>query len=183
MDAGAWVVGTVARLDPVKDLGTLVAAVAEAARLGAAVTLAVIGDGPERAALEAAAQAHGVAARVRFLGHRDDARALVAGVDVFANSSTSEGVSLTLLEAMAAERPIVATRVGGTPEVVVDGETGRLVPARDPAAFAAALLDVAADPARARAWGVAGRGRLLQHFTLDEMVRRYLEVYGGDAAA
>lgn len=177
----AWVVGTVARLDPVKDLGTLVAAVAEAARVRPTVRLAVIGEGPERVALEATAHALGVAARVRFLGHRDDARALVAGVDVFANSSTSEGISLTLLEAMAAELPVVATRVGGTPEVVMDGETGRLAPARNPGALSAALLDVAADSARARNWGAAGRARLLQHFTIDEMVRRYAAVYLGDA--
>jgi len=183
VEPGAWVIGTVARLDPVKDLGTLVAAVAETARVRPYVCLAVIGDGPERAALEAAAQALGVSGRVRFLGHRDDARVLVAGVDVFANSSTSEGISLTLLEAMAAEQPIVATRVGGTPEVVVDGETGRLAPARDPAAFAAALLDTAADPARAARWGAAGRARLLQHFTIDEMVRRYVAVYRGAPAS
>lgn len=175
--AGDWVVGTVARLDPVKDLGTLIAAVAQASQVRPSLCLAVIGDGPERAALEAAVQASGAAGRVRFLGHRDDARALIAGVDVFANSSTSEGVSLTLLEAMAAELPIVATGVGGTPEVVVDGVTGRLAPARDAAAFAAALLDVSGDAARARAWGAAGRHRLLQHFTIDEMVRRYLAVY------
>ncbi len=108
-------------------------------------------------------------------------RALLAGVDVFANSSTSEGISLTLLEAMAAELPIVATGVGGTPEVVVAGETGLLAPARDAAGFAAALVEASADPARARRWGVAGRQRLLAHFTLDEMLRRYEEVYRGTA--
>ncbi len=179
----ACVVGTVARLDPVKDLGTLVTAVAQAGRVNPSVRLVVVGDGPERAALERAAHAHGATGRVQFLGHRDDARAILAGVDVFANSSTSEGISLTLLEAMAAELPIVATSVGGTPEVVVDGETGRLAPARDAAGLAAALLDVAGDPARARAWGRAGRQRLLQYFTIDEMVRRYAAVYRGESEA
>ncbi len=175
------VVGTIARLDPVKDLGTLVAAVAEAGRVNPRIRLVVVGDGPERAALEGAVQAHGASARVRFLGHRDDARAVIAGVDVFANSSTSEGISLTLLEAMAAELPVVATRVGGTPEVVIDGETGRLAPARDAGGLAATLLDVAGDQARARVWGRAGRQRLLQHFTIDEMVRRYAAVYRGES--
>lgn len=179
----ACVVGTVARLDPVKDLGTLVTAVAQAGRVNPSVRLVVVGDGPERAALERTAHAHGATGRVQFLGHRDDARAILAGVDVFANSSTSEGISLTLLEAMAAELPIVATSVGGTPEVVVDGETGRLAPARDAAGLAAALLDVAGDPARARAWGRAGRQRLLQYFTIDEMVRRYAAVYRGESEA
>ena len=179
--AEACVVGTVARLDPVKDLGTLVAAVAEAGRVNPSIRLVIVGDGPERANLERAVQAHGATGRVQFLGHRDDARAIIAGMDVFANSSTSEGISLTLLEAMAAELPIVATSVGGTPEVVVDGETGRLAPARDAVGFAAALLDAVGDLTRARAWGSAGRQRLLQHFTIDEMVRRYAAVYRGES--
>lgn len=171
------VVGAVARLDPVKDLGLLIEAVVLAARANPRLRLAIIGDGPERATLEQIIRRLDAGTRVRLFGHRDDARALLAGVDVFANCSTSEGISLTLLEAMAAELPIVATRVGGTPEVVVDHETGRLAPARDADAFAAALADTAGDPARARAWGLAGRRRLLAHFTLDEMVRRYEDVY------
>lgn len=171
------VVATVARLDPVKDLGVLVRAVARAARRVPALRLVLLGDGPERAAIEAAVAREGAGDRVRLLGHRDDARALLPGVDIFANTSTSEGISLTLLEAMAAELPIVATRVGGTPEVVVDRETGRLVPARDADAVADALADVASDAVRRRAWGAAGRARLLAHFTIDEMVRRYERVY------
>jgi glycosyltransferase involved in cell wall biosynthesis len=173
----AFVIGAVARLDPVKDLGTLVDAVATAARSQPRVQLAIVGDGPERERLDDVIGRTGAAPHVRLLGHRDDVRALLPGFDLFANSSTSEGISLTLLEAMAAELPIVATRVGGTPEVVVDGETGRLVPARDAGAFAAALLETFADPARARSWGLAGRRRLLEHFTIDEMVRRYEAVY------
>jgi glycosyltransferase involved in cell wall biosynthesis len=173
----AIVVGAVARLDPVKDLGTLLAAVSRARATVPGLCAVIAGDGPERPALEAAIAADPAGDRLRLLGHRDDVRMLLAGVDIFANSSTSEGISLTLLEAMAAELPIVATRVGGTPEVVVDQETGRLAPARDPEAFAAALVDVAGDARRARAWGQAGRRRLLAHFTIDEMVRKYEAVY------
>jgi glycosyltransferase involved in cell wall biosynthesis len=172
-----WVVGTVARLDPVKALPTLVEAVALAATSNPRLRLVVFGDGPDRPAIDAAIARHEMANRVRLLGHRDDVRALLPGLDAFANSSTSEGISLTLLEAMAAELPIVATRVGGTPEVVADGTTGRLVPARDAAAFAAALVETSLDGARARAWGRAGRERLLAHFTIDEMVRRYEAIY------
>lgn len=174
---GDWIVGAVARLDPVKGLPTLVEAVALAARTCPALRLVIVGEGPERSSVEAAIHRHGAAARVRLLGHRDDVRTLLPGLDAFANASTSEGISLTLLEAMAAELPIVATAVGGTPEVVVDGETGRLAPARDPAAFAAALVEMAAEPSRAQARGRAGRRRLLAHFTIDEMVRRYEAVY------
>lgn len=171
------VVGAVARLDPVKDLGMLIEAAVRAWRLDPRLRLAIVGDGPERGRLETALQQTQGSSCVRLLGHRDDVRALLPGFDIFANSSTSEGISLTLLEAMAAERPVVATRVGGTPEVVIDGETGRLAPARDPATFAAALIDTAGDAARAAAWGRAGRDRLLAHFTIDEMVRRYEQVY------
>lgn len=177
-----YVVGAVARLDPVKDLVTLVDAVNLGRRVQPRLRLAIVGEGPERPRLEAAIRRAEAADHVRLLGHRDDVRSLLPGFDVFANSSTSEGISLTLLEAMAAERPIVATRVGGTPEVVLDGETGRLVPARDAAAFAAGLVETAADPARAAAWGRAGRARLLAHFTIDEMVRRYEAVYREVAA-
>jgi glycosyltransferase involved in cell wall biosynthesis len=179
---GDRVVGAVGRLDPVKDFVMLVEAVALAARTRPELRLAIVGDGPERAAIELAIARLDAGEHVRLLGHRDDARALLPGVDLFANSSTSEGISLTLLEAMAAERPIVATRVGGTPEVVVAGETGLLAPARDAAGFAAALVEAAADPARAAAWGRAGRRRLLAHFTIDEMVRRYEAVYRRQSA-
>lgn len=171
------VVGAVARLDPVKDLGRLVEAVVAASAADPRLKLAIIGDGPERTTIEQTVARLAAGPMVRLLGHRDDARALLPGIDIFANTSTSEGISLTLLEAMAAELPVVATSVGGTPEVVVDRATGRLAPARDTAAFSAALLDAASDRARARTWGLAGRQRLLAHFTLDEMVRRYEDVY------
>ncbi len=128
----ALVVGTIARLDPVKDLGTLIRATAVVAR-DLRMVLIVIGSGPERSRLQQLAMESGIASQVRFLGHRDDARDLLAGCDLYVNSSISEGISLTILEAMAAGLPVVATAVGGTPEIV-DTACGRLVPARDPGA-------------------------------------------------
>jgi glycosyltransferase involved in cell wall biosynthesis len=113
------VVGTIARLDPVKDLATLIHATAAVARQ-MPIALIVIGDGPEREQLESLAAELRVESSVRFLGHRDDARVWLGGCDVYANSSIHEGVSLTILEAMAAGLPIVATRVGGTPEIIDD---------------------------------------------------------------
>jgi glycosyltransferase involved in cell wall biosynthesis len=175
-----YLVATVARLDPVKDLGTLIRAVAATRRQGQRLLLAIIGDGQERAALESMTAAEGVADAVRFLGHRDDARALLAGADVYANSSTSEGISLTLLEAMAAELPVVATGVGGSPEVVVNGETGRTVPARDASAMAGALLDLDTNRSTALRMGREGRRRVLRHFTIDRMVQDYASIYGLD---
>ena len=177
MDAAseAVVIGTIARLDPVKDLGTLIRAAAQvAAHLP--VRVAIVGDGSERESLRQLAAASGVESAVRFLGHRDEAREWLAGCDVYVNSSISEGVSLTILEAMAAALPIVATRVGGTPEVV-DESCGRLVAARDPGALAAALLDLARDPAQRQALGHAARARVETRFTLDRMVGEYRTAY------
>jgi L-malate glycosyltransferase len=175
VDDRTIVIGTVARLDPVKDLPTLVRALGapEASR---PLTLLVIGDGPERGPIEAAARAAGVASFVRFLGHRDDARDLLAGCDVYANSSISEGISLTILEAMAAGLPVVATRVGGTPEIV-DTSCGRLVPSRDPASLAVTLSELAADASLRCVLGRAARARVEQRFTLDRMIAEYRDAY------
>jgi glycosyltransferase involved in cell wall biosynthesis len=172
--ADVCVVGTIARLDPVKDLGSLIQAIA--ATGDRRVLLVVVGDGPERSSLEQHARELDVADRVRFTGYRDDARDWLAGCDVYVNCSVSEGVSLTILEAMAAALPVVATAVGGTPEVV-DASCGRLVAARDPQMLAAALAELAVDPARRRILGAAARARVEARFTLDRMVREYREVY------
>lgn len=180
IDPATFVIGTVARLDPVKDLGTLVGAVARTAAHGASSLLLVVGDGPERDGLERAAADAGCAGRIRFAGHREDARDLLAGCDAYANSSTFEGVSLTILEAMAAALPVVATAVGGTPEIVSE-QTGILVPPGQTDALAAAIEALARDAARRQTLGRAGRAAVLEHFTLDRMVADYVRVYRGEA--
>jgi glycosyltransferase involved in cell wall biosynthesis len=175
------VVGTVARLDPVKDLLTLIRAIALQPCTPARMVLLVVGDGSERAWLEASVREIGAESSVRFLGHREDARELLAGCDVYASSSISEGISLTILEAMAAGLPIVATRVGGTPEIV-DATCGRLVPARNPDALGRALAALANDAALRATLGHAARARVEEHFTLDRMVREYRAAYYAAAA-
>jgi glycosyltransferase involved in cell wall biosynthesis len=110
---------------------------------------------------------------VDFLGQRDDVRDLVPGFDAAVNCSSYEGVSLTIIEAMAAARPIVATRVGGTPEVLRDAETGLLVPPADRDALASALLALAEDPERAAALGRAARGEAERRFAFDDMLAAY----------
>jgi L-malate glycosyltransferase len=175
------VVGTVARLDPVKDLVTLIRAIGQQAERRPPMLLLVIGDGSERQRLESCAREVGVASAVRFLGHREDARALLAGCDLYANSSISEGISLTILEAMAARLPVVATRVGGTPEIV-DASCGCLVPSRDPGALAAALAALASDAGRRQVLAESARARVEQQFTLDRMVREYRHLYYAAAA-
>ncbi len=110
-------------------------------------------------------------------GYRDDAAALYGCLDVFTLPSRREGVSNTVLEAMASGLPVVATAVGGNPEIVVAGETGRLVPPADPDAMAAALAGYVDAPQAAQAHGTAGRRRAEQTFSLDAMVAGYLAVY------
>ena len=169
------VIGTIARLDPVKDLGTLIEATRQCARVVPTLLL-IVGDGPERSQLEQFTSARGVEPYVRFLGHRDDARRWLAGCDAYVNSSISEGVSLTILEAMAAGLPVVATRVGGTPEVL-DPTCSRLVLPRDPNALAAALLELANQPAVRDRMGRAALTRVEALFTLERMVNAYRDVY------
>src|SRR6185295_3124444 len=153
-----FVVGTVARLDPVKDLGTLIEAASEVSAV-APIVILVVGDGPERARLESLAATRGLASRVRFLGHRDDARRCLAACDAYVNCSVSEGVSLTILEAMAASLPIVATAVGGTPEVI-DASCGLLVQSRDRRALASAMIELAQRPNLRTKLGAAARQRV-----------------------
>jgi glycosyltransferase involved in cell wall biosynthesis len=173
----ASVIGTIARLDPVKDLASLVEAFAEVRMRNEAAHLAVVGDGPEGPALEALVRARGLEQVVHFSGYRADARTLLAGFDVFVNSSVTEGVSLTILEAMAAGLPVVATAVGGTPEVVIEGETGHLVPPRSSPAIASALVALLASDSQRASFGRAGRSRVEARFTIGRMVEDYAREY------
>jgi len=177
LEPGEFVVGTVARLDPVKGLPTLVEAFAAVRHSVPRARLVIVGEGPERQAIERSVAEHRLGPAVRLLGQREDARQLLPGFDVFVNSSITEGVSLTILEAMAARVPVVATRVGGTPEVVLDDTTGLLVPAHDAGAMATAVLRVHAD--RDYAAGLAQNGRLRQerYFSIERMLDGYAAAY------
>ena len=174
----AFIVGTVGRLDPVKNLPLLLRAHAVLRTEQPAARLVIVGDGPEREALQAQAHALNLAGSVVFTGYRADVRRVMPAFDVYANSSSYEGVSLTILEAMAAGLPVVATRVGGNPEVVIDGETGRLVPATA-RATAGALVELAGNPLKRHTMGDAGRWRVKRHFSLERMVEQYAAAYFG----
>ncbi len=137
----------------------------------------IAGDGLLRAELEAAAQSLNLADRVHFLGWRSDARTIFAALDLLLAPSLWEGFGLVFLEAMALGVPILSTCVSAIPEVVIDGETGWLVPPHDPDAIAAALREALSDPARLRARGERGRQRLQAHFTVQAMVEHTLAVY------
>ena len=175
---GGFHVGCVARISPEKDQLTLVEAFARfrAGRPGAHLT--IVGDGPARQAVEERARALGLEHAVRFAGPPPAHAPGLGAVDVFALSSRTEGIALTLIEAAASGLPIVATRVGGNAEVVVDGVTGLLVPPADPIAFAAALDAIASRPGWLRAeMGLAGRARVEARFGVDQMARAYQRLY------
>jgi glycosyltransferase involved in cell wall biosynthesis len=162
-------VGNVARLAPQKDHRTLV----EAARLVPEADFVVAGDGELREELER--QAEG--SNVRFLGARDDVPALLASFDVFAFPSLFEGLCLAVIEAQAAGVPVVATPVGGIRETVVDGETGLLVPTRNPAALAAAIRRLLEDRPAAEAMAAEARRRVRERFSVERLIEETLRLY------
>jgi glycosyltransferase involved in cell wall biosynthesis len=139
--------------------------------------LLIIGDGALRGALEAEVAQLGIAPQTHFLGWRADAPDLMQGIDVFLMPSLWEGFGLTLLEAMNAALPIIGSRVGAIPEVVVDGETGYLVGPRDSDAIAAALATLLADAPLRHHCGLLGQDRLETNFSSDKTVDNTLAVY------
>ena len=171
------VVLTVGRLAVQKGHRYLIDAVPELASRFPDVAVVIIGKGPLDERLRAQAAELGVADRVRLVGFRPDARMLLDAADVFVLPSRQEGMPLAALEAMEAGVPVVATRVIGTAEVVVDGETGILVPREDPPALAAAIGRLLDDPARAARFGEAGRRRYLDGFTSGRMAADTVAVY------
>lgn len=170
-------VGTVGRLDPVKGLDHLIAAAALVAPQAPDVCFVIAGDGPERAALEERARQLAVAERVTFLGQRDDVPAVLASLDLFVQSSLSEGLSNALLEAMALGCPIVATEIGPNAEAVRHLESALLVPPADAPALAEAILRLRRDRSLAADLGRAARARAEENFSLERSVERYLELY------
>jgi sugar transferase (PEP-CTERM/EpsH1 system associated) len=169
--------GIVARLVLVKDHKTLFEACRIVAKSHNSFRLVVVGDGPEMDNLVQLSQQLGLSGNIIFTGARRDIADLLNGLDIFVLSSSSEGISITLLEAMACELPIVATQVGGNPEVVVDAETGFLVPPENPKAFAEKLLLLMQNPDLRRSMGTAGRARVLANFSVQKSVKEYHECY------
>jgi glycosyltransferase involved in cell wall biosynthesis len=172
-DAERPIVLAVGRLDAQKGHAYLLAAAADIPD----ALFVFVGEGRERSALEAQARALGVAERVRFLGHRDDVPDLLAACDVFVLPSRYEGLPLSVLEAMAAARPVVATAIEGTDEIVRHGETGLLVPPAAPSALAEAIRAVLADRALATRMGQAGRARVGREFSMSRMIDEVTGVY------
>ena len=162
---------------PVKGQVDLLLAMREVLRRRPQAHLVLVGDGVRRPHLERSARQLGIAGRCHFLGHRLDVPAILARASVAVSASYAEGISNAILEGMAARLPVVATAVGGSPEIVRDGSTGFLVPPGAPAALARGLLDLLGSAQRRRRMGEAGRRLVEREFGIDQMRRSYDALY------
>jgi glycosyltransferase involved in cell wall biosynthesis len=183
MEPGAQIVGVVARLEPEKGHPTLLEAWPAVLRAVPDAYLLVVGEGSRRDALERLARELRIAHRVVFTGRRDDVPAVTAALDVAVLPSYREAQGLTILEAMALSRPVVASNVGGIPEVVEDGRTGLLVPPHDPDALAAAISRLLTDHSYADTLGRAGHDNVHDRFCVQLMVKAIETIYDEGARA
>lgn len=178
---GQIIVGTVGRMHGVKDQLTLTKAfirlLDRRVEFRERLRLVLVGEGPLRAESRVLLEAAGMADLAWLPGERSDIADILRGLDIFVLPSRAEGISNTILEAMATGLPVIATEVGGNPELVVDGVTGALVPKQDPEAMASAVAAYLDDRNKILAHGNAALARVQEFFTLDGMVSRYLQVY------
>lgn len=187
LDPALWLIGTVGRMQTVKDQANLARAFVRAIEidppLRERLRLVMIGDGPLREDCQMVLQSAGLTALAWLPGERRDVPAILRGLDCFVLPSLAEGISNTILEAMATGLPVIATAVGGNPELIDAGRTGELVPAADHETLAAKLIDYARQPEAARAAGRAGRERIERSYSLAGMVARYDALYARLLAA
>jgi len=174
---GTPLLGIVARLTPEKDHENLLYAFVRVVSERRDARLVIVGSGPAMSGLKRKAAELGIVDSVRFTGTRLDVPNILAALDLFVMTSREEGLGITLLEAMAAGLPVVATAAGGIPEIVVDEVTGYLVPKASPVAFAHAVLRILSDKSGARRMGEEGRKRVAERFSLRRMVGDYEKLY------
>jgi len=167
------IVGYVGRLSVEKGVTYLIDAMAELRAKQADVHLLVVGEGDQRAHLQERVDSLGLPQAVTLLGERADARQIIGAMDVLVLPSLTEGLPNVVLEAFAYKTPVVATAVGGVPELVIDGETGWLVPPRDPHALAQAILDALSNPEEARRRAENAYKHLLENFTVEKQVDKW----------
>jgi glycosyltransferase involved in cell wall biosynthesis len=183
MEPGSHIVGVVARLEPEKGHQTLIEAWPHVLRECPDAYLLIVGEGSRRDFLEQLAAAHRVAHRVVFTGRRDDIPAVTAALDVAVLPSWREAQGLSILEAMALSRPVVASDVGGIPEMIEDGVTGLLVPHDDPPALAAAIVRLLKDHVFADTIARAGHDLVHDRFCIELMVKAIEQIYDEGARA
>jgi glycosyltransferase involved in cell wall biosynthesis len=177
LDRREPVLAVIANLIHYKGHSCLLEALVQVRTRFPAMRTLVVGEGPMRSRIEAEIARADLQDAVVLVGSRSDVPALLAQADLLVHPSTEEGFSNVILEAMAAEKPVVASAVGGNAEAVVHGETGLLVPPRDAAALADAIISVLGAPDRARAMGAAGRRRVVEMFPVARMVQAYERLY------
>lgn len=170
-------IGIIARLAPVKDIGTLLRALKIVITVFSDVQLDIIGDGSERTLLEELTKELNLANSVTFHGFRRDIPDVLYPIDIFVLSSISEGTSITLLEAMAAGKPVVVTNVGGNPAIIEDGVNGFLVPSRDPEQMADAIIRLLKDSETCRKMGEANIRKVENHYSIRAMALHYENCY------
>jgi len=180
-DPTCWLVGTVGRMQTVKDQTTLarafIRALDSAPELKGGLRLAMIGDGPLRAQSQALLEQAGLGELAWLPGERNDVPEILRGLDCFVLPSLAEGISNTILEAMASGLPVIATDVGGNGELIKDGSSGELVPVGDVEAMANSIVGYARDHVKARVAGQAGRSAVESQFSLATMVQQYQGLY------
>jgi glycosyltransferase involved in cell wall biosynthesis len=182
MEPGSAIVGVVARLEPEKGHPTLLEAWPQVLRACPDTYLLIVGEGSRRDALEAQARELRIAHRVVFTGRRDDVPAVTAALDVAVLPSYREAQGMVILEAMALSRPVVASNVGGIPEMIEDGVTGLLVPPRDPSALATAIVRLLTNHPLADTLGRAGHDMVHDRFCIELMVGAIESIYDEGAA-
>jgi glycosyltransferase involved in cell wall biosynthesis len=166
----AFVVGWVGRMTAVKRTNDVLDAFRTLRDRGIDAWLVLVGDGPDREGLERRAHELGVVRRCLFVGYQDDVAPYYDAIDVLVLPSVNEGTPVSVIESLAAERPAVATRVGGVPDVVRDGVDGFLVDVGDSEALAARLVELAENPERRVAMGIEGRRRVVERYAVDRLV-------------
>lgn len=171
------IVGNVARLSPPKDHETLVRAFKIVTKKIPAAKLLLVGDGPLETKIKTLVSDLNLNTKVKFLGRRRDIPELLKIFDIFVLSSSSEGLPVAILEAMASGLPVAATNVAGNPEAVINEETGLIVSAKNPEALAEAICRLLQNPEEAKRMGDNGRNRVKEYFTFDKMVKEYEDIY------
>lgn len=185
-DDDSVVIGTVGRMDPVKDplnlVRAFVYAAAAAPDLAPRLRLVMVGDGVLRTAASTLLESSRLSSQAWLPGSMSDVSQVLQGLDVFVLPSLSEGISNTILEAMASGLPVIATRVGGNPELMLDGITGRLVPHADHEALSGAIVDYARDPVVRQQQGRRARDHALEQFSIHRMIDAYACLYAAQLA-
>ena len=177
IENGTMLVGTIGRLSPEKGLGDFLRAAQQVLMHRAHVKFVIAGDGPEKKPLQEMAEGLGLEKHVIFCGHRQDVSQVYNALDIFVLSSLAEGLPIALLEAAFHAKPIIATSVGGIPEVVENNKTGILVPSHDPVQLGNRMLELLSDGGKAKTMGIAAKRRIETEFGCKSWIRAIEDVY------